>query len=766
MRTIGFLILSVVVVVGLVSPVRDAAAQARGQVIQRVVVEGTQRIDPETIGSYLRLGVGDRFDRAKMDESLKALFATGLFRDVTVRQEGSTLLVRVVENPIINRIVFEGNSKVNSSDLAQNISLRARSVYTRAKVQAAVTRLLGLYRTQGRFGATITPKVIQRPQNRVDLVFEINEGEVTGIRRISFIGNKAFSDSELRGVVQTRESAWWRFFGSRDVYDPQRLNFDKELLRRFYLARGHAEFRVISAVAELTPDRKNFFITFTVFEGPVYKFGKPTVDTQLKGTQAAQFEGALNFKEGDRFNADKIETVVNSMTDIAGTLGYAFVQVQPQTSVDREAKTVTIDFQIREGPRVFVERVEIVGNQRTRDEVIRREVLLAEGDAFNTSKIRLSKRRLDNLGFFSKVEINNRPGSAPDKTIVTVTVEEKATGELTLGAGFSTQEGVLGTFGIRERNFMGRGQDLSLQFLISQRSTGLDLSFTEPYFLGRNLSLGVDLFRRTRSFEDESGFDVRDTGFRIRFGYRFTEHLSQQLRYELRNNTIRNISSTASPYIQSEEGTNTTSAIGQTLSYDTRDNRFDPTEGLFLSLSADFAGLGGSESWVKLIGRGAYYYSVVPGWVVSVSGEVGTINGLGKAVPLGERFFLGGNSFRGFRFGGVGPRDLSTDDGLGGTKYYVVTGELSFPTPLPKEIGLRARVWVDVGSNWDSPCPSQCEPNPGPPVFDTSTPRVSIGVGFSWRSPLGPVRFDLGFPIVKQGPDETQIFNFTFGTRF
>lgn len=759
MRSIGFLILSVVMVLGLATPVRDASAQGRGQVVQRVVVEGTQRIDPETIGSYLKLGVGDRFNRSRMDESLKALFATGLFKDVTVRQEGATLLVRVVENPIINRIAFEGNKKVNASDLAQNISLRARSVYTRARVQAAVARLLGLYRTQGRFGATITPKVIQRPQNRVDLVFEINEGEVTGIRRISFIGNKAFSDGELRGVVQTRESAWWRFFGSRDIYDPQRLNFDKELLRRYYLARGYAEFRVISAVAELTPDRKNFFITFTVFEGPVYKFGDTTIVSQLKGTQSKQFQRALNFKKGQRFNADKIEGAVNSMTDIAGTLGYAFVRVRPRTKVDNKSKTVSITFQIQEGPRVFVERIEIIGNRRTRDEVIRREVLLSEGDAFNTSKIRLSKRRLDNLGFFSKVEITNRPGSAPDKTIVVVSVVEKATGELTLGAGFSTQEGVLGTFGIRERNFMGRGQDLSLNFLISQRSTGLDLKFTEPYFLGRNLSLGVDLFRRTRSFEDESGFDVRDTGFRIRLGYRLAENVSQQLRYELRNNTINNISSSASPFIRAEEGTNTTSAIGQTLAWDTRDNRFDPTQGFIISYSTDFAGVGGSERWIKMIGRAAYYYSVVPGWVVSIGGEIGMIHGIGKEVPLSERFFVGGNSFRGFKFGGVGPRDLSTDDGLGGTKYYVLTAELSFPTPLPKEIGLRARIWTDIGSNWDSP-------SSGPTVFDSASPRVSIGVGFSWRSPLGPVRFDLGFPIIKKGPDEKQIFNFTFGTRF
>ncbi len=759
MRSIGFLILSVVMVLGLATPARDAVAQGRGQVVQRVVVEGTQRIDPETIGSYLKLGVGDRFDRSKMDESLKALFATGLFKDVTVRQEGATLLVRVVENPIINRIAFEGNKKVKTEDLSQNISLRARSVYTRARVQAAVTRLLGLYRTQGRFGATITPKVIQRPQNRVDLVFEINEGEVTGIRRISFIGNKAFSDGELRGVVQTRESAWWRFFGSRDIYDPQRLNFDKELLRRFYLSRGHAEFRVISAVAELTPDRKNFFITFTVFEGPVYKFGDTKIVSQLKGTQGKQFERALNFKKGQRFNADKIEAVVNGMTDIAGTLGYAFVQVRPQTKVDSKAKTVSITFQIQEGPRVFVERIEIIGNRRTRDEVIRREMLLSEGDAFNTSKIRLSKRRLDNLGFFSKVEITNRPGSAPDKTIVLVSVVEKATGELSLGAGFSTQEGVLGTFGIRERNFMGRGQDLSLNFLISQRSTGLDLKFTEPYFLGRNLSLGVDLFRRTRSYEDESGFDIRDTGFRIRLGYRISENISQQLRYELRNNTINNISSSASPFIRAEEGTNTTSAIGQTLAWDTRDNRFDPTQGFVISYSTDLAGVGGSERWIKMIGRAAYYYSVVPGWVVSIGGEIGLIHGIGKEVPLGERFFVGGNSFRGFKFGGVGPRDLSTDDGLGGTKYYVITAELSFPTPLPKEIGLRARIWTDIGSNWDSP-------SSGPTVFDSASPRVSIGVGFSWRSPLGPVRFDLGFPIIKKGPDEKQIFNFTFGTRF
>lgn len=759
-RILGFLLLCMMggaSALLIASPPVEAQRQVR---IERIIIEGTNRIDPQTIGSYLRFSVGDRFDPAKVDESLKAMYATGLFKDVSIRMEGANLVVRIVENPIINRIAYEGNSKINDGDLAAEISLRPRSIYTPTRVQEAVRRMLQLYRRQGRFGATITPKIIQRDQNRVDLVFEIKEGDVTGIRRITFIGNKTFSDSSLRGVISTKESAWWRFFGSADVYDPDRLNFDKELLRRHYLNRGFAEFRVISAVAELSPDRKAFFITITVSEGQRYRFGDTKIQTRLKGTTPKQFQAALAFDKGDRFDASKVEKTVNRMTDIAGTLGYAFARVRPLTRLDRKQKTVSITFDIREGPRVFVERIIIVGNVRTRQSVIRRELLVAEGDAFNTSKIRRSRRRLVNLGFFEKVNITNRRGSAADKVVVTVAVQEKATGELSLGAGFSTQDGILGTIGLRERNFLGRGQDLRLAFTISQRTNLLDFSFTEPYFLDRNLSFGVDLFRRFRTFDDESGFDQLDLGGRIRFGFRISEELTQRVYFSFIDKSISDLSTT-SPFIRKEEGTTTTGLVGTEIRYDTRNNRFDPTEGYVASITLELAGVGGSTRFGRTILRGAYHFPVTDDITVSFLGEFGVIYGIGQDVRLQDRFFVGGNSFRGFEFAGLGPRDRVSDDALGSNQYYVLTVEVAFPVGLPKELGVRGRVFADFGSAY-----SVDLTDTGGRLLDDSAPRLSVGFGVSWRSPFGPIQIDLGFAVLKNSRDRTQIVNFRFGTRF
>lgn len=740
-------------------PTGQAKAQGRGVVIRNIVVEGTRRIDPQTIGTYLKVRVGDRFDQAKLDDSLKALYASGLFRDVSFRREGSTLVVRVVENPVINRIAFEGNRKLSDSDLRGEISLRPRSVYSRQKIQEAVERILAAYRTSGRYAATVNPKVIARSQNRVDLVFEINEGPKTLVQRVTFIGNRTYSDSTLREVVSTKETALWRLLGTADVYDPAKLKRDKELLKRFYFERGFADFRVLSAVAELSPDRQGFFITFTVKEGPRYRFGKIRVVSELRRVQLDALRSEVKVHAGDRFNAEKIQETVVALTNVAGNYGYAFVRVVPRTNVDRKKRTVAVTFNVQEGPKVFVQRIEIVGNVRTRDSVIRREMLIAEGDAYNTSKIRLSRRRLINLGFFEKVDITSRVGSAPDQMIITVRVEEKATGELSLGAGFSTQDGPLGTVGLREKNFMGRGEDVSLSFLVSFRQTNLNFSFTEPYFLNRNLTAGIDLFRTTTNFTDTSHFDTREVGGKLRFGYRISENLQQNWAYSLKHETITNVPSDASPFIRREIGSTTTSSVTMGLIYDTRDNRFDPTDGYVLSVKNTFAGLGGSERFFSIVGKAGYWYSVSPGWVLSVLGEAGNIVGIGRDVHLQNRFFIGGNNFRGFKFGGIGPRDRITGDSLGADHYWILTAEMGFPLGLPKEFGITGRVFSDVGSAFGVDVS-------GPRLLDSSAPRVTVGVGVSWRSPLGPLRFDLGFPILKQEGDRTQLINFRFGTRF
>jgi len=738
-----------------------AAAQSGGT-IEAVKIEGSQRIEPETVRSYLTVKPGDPFDGEKVNASLKALFATGLFADVTLRREGSTLVVRVVENPIVNRVAFEGNRKIESKNLEGEVSLRARVVYTRTKVQNDTKRILDVYRRSGRFAATVEPKIIQLDQNRVDVVYEINEGEVTGVKAIAFIGNKAFADSKLRSVIQTKESAWYRIFSSDDNYDPDRLTFDRELLRRFYLREGYADFRVVSAVAELTPDRNDFFITFTIDEGERYKFGVVDLSTQFKNLDLTKLKNVLLAAEGDWYNADLIEKSITKLTDAVGDLGFAFVDIQPTIDRDRDKKTINVTFDIQEGPRVFVERIDIVGNYRTLDRVVRREFRLVEGDAFSTAKLRRSRQRIQNLGFFKKVDISNVPGTDPDKTVVQVEVEEQSTGEISIGAGFSSAEGALADLSLRERNLLGRGQDLRTKFRVSQRTTEFDIGFTEPYFLDRDLSAGVDLFRVTRDNTDTSSYELKAIGGGLRVGYSFTENLRHTTRYVIRQDKITNIDLDASRYIKEQEGTTLTSLIGQSLFYDRLDNRQDPTDGYYLTASQDFAGLGGDVKYIRhKIGGGSYWpIPVWEKWVFSMNGEAGIINGLGDDVRINDRFFLGGDSFKGFQTAGVSPRDVNTRDALGGRRFYVGTAEVTFPLGFPEELGVSGKAFTTVGSVWDA------DEDGDPAVSDPRTPRASIGIGAAWKSPFGPIRVDLAKAIVKKEIDQTQIFHFSFGTRF
>ncbi len=737
-----------------------AAAQSilQGGLIEEIRIEGTQRIDPQTVRSYMTVDPGDRFDPLRLDESLKAIFDTGLFADVTLRREGNTLVVDVVENPIINRIAFEGNDAIEDDELEGEVELRPRVVYTRTRVQNDVQRLLDLYRRNGRFAAKVEPKIIELPQNRVDLVFEINEGEVTGIKSINFIGNRAFSDGSLRGEISTSESAWYRFLSSDDTYDPDRLNFDRELLRRFYLSEGYADFRVSSVVAELDEDRSGFIVTFTVEEGPQYDFGQIDLTTTLRDLDVEQLRSELEAEEGETYDATAVEADVDALTDVVGNLGYAFVDVRPRTRRDRENLTIDITYDIQEGPKVFVERIDIEGNSRTLDRVIRREFRLVEGDAFNASKLRRSRQRIENLGFFRTVNVEQEPGSAPDRTVVKVGVEEQSTGEITIGAGLSTSVGPLGNIQLRERNLLGRGQDLRLAFTLSGASSELDLSFTEPYFLDRPIAAGFDLFRVTREFE-ESDFDQKRIGFGLRAGYDLTEHTRHLLRYRLENQEISDVDDDASIIVRSEEGETLRSIIGQDLTWDRRDNRFDPRDGFRVKLSNEFAGVGGDVTFLRNTLEGDYYLPVLEDVTLKLGGELGYMFGIGEDTRIADRFFIGGESFRGFEPGGAGPRDTSTNDALGGNAYYKGTVELSFPLGLPEEFEIRGRLFTDIGASFDADSDASF-------VEDSATPRVSVGPGLSWRSPFGPLRLDLGFPIYKQDFDQEQLLSFSFGTQF
>ncbi len=729
-----------------------------GGTIDNIVVEGTQRIEPESVRSYMEVNPGDTFDPVLLNRSLKSIFATGLFADVSLKRQGGDLIVVVVENPIINRIAFEGNQRLDDEILSAETTLRERVVFTRTKAQADAQKILELYRRSGRFAATVEPKVIQLPQNRVDLVFEVAEGDRSYVTTVNFIGNREFSDGKLQGIVSTSETVFWNFLTDSDTYDPDRLTFDRELLRRFYLKEGYADFEVQSVIAELTSNRESFVVTFTINEGERYKFGVIDVESGLKDFDPATVEDQILPEENEWYNADLIDKTVDNLTDAVGDLGYAFVDVRPLPEKDTENKVIDLVFSISEGSKVYVERIDIEGNSRTLDKVIRREFRLVEGDAFNSSKLRRSRSRIQRLGFFQSVEVNNEPGSTPDRTVIKVDVEEQSTGELTFGAGFSSSSGPLGSIGIRERNLLGKGQDLRFNIALAGSGSEADISFTEPYFLDKEIAAGFDIFRITRE-EDSLAFDEKKTGAALRIGYDLSEELRQVLRYRFEHIEIENIDSDAAQLVKEQEGTSIKSAVSSTLTYDKLDSRISPTDGYLLTFENELAGLGGDVQHLKVTLGGTNYYSFSEDLILKSRAEVGNIIGLDEDTRIVDRFFLGGDKLRGFKSGGVGPRDKGSDDALGGKHFYNGSVELTFPLGLPEEFGVKGRVFSDFGATWN------IDGNDSG-VDDSSNPRVSFGTGLTWSSPFGPLAMDLGFAALKEDYDETEIFSFSFGTSF
>lgn len=753
-----FLLVSLLVGVG--TP-QQAAAQGA---VREVIVEGNRRIEDETVRSYMRISRGDAYDPALVNDSLKSLFATGLFADVSISRRKGSLVVKVKENPIINRVAFEGNRKFDDEELAKEVRVKPRTVFTRSRVQTDVQRIVTLYRRAGRFTASVEPKIIRKDQDRVDLVFEVNEGPTTEISRINFIGNRAFSDGDLRDVILTDESTWWDgIIGSGASYDPDKLNFDRELLRRYYLKNGYADFRVVSAVAELDREQSAFFITFTVDEGEEHKFGVIDVDSSLSSLPLDFVNGQIETEEGDTYDATEIDKTVENLTIEAGKLGYAFVQVRPRPNRDRDTKTIGITYLIDDGPRVYVERINVRGNTRTLDSVIRREFRLAEGDAFNRALIVKAKRDLQALGYFSTVNITTEEGSQPDRLIINVDLEEKSTGEISFGVGYSSVDSVVGNIQITERNLLGRGQYLRIQTQASASRQQLDVRFTEPHFLGRNLSFGVDLFGSETDSSDESSFRSRQIGGGLRFGFPLGENLRLDTKYSLTQDEIFDVdASTASQAVQQSVGTNLVSVAGYTLSYNTVDNQLKPTEGFKAAFTQELAGLGGDVYYFRSQANAAAYYQFVPKVVGSLKASGGHIEGWnGQDVRILDAFFKGSDLVRGFERAGIGPRDAATGDALGGKTFFGGAAEVRFPLyGIPEEFGISGAAFVDAGTVFGVPS------NSGASVNDDADIRAATGVSIIWDSPLGPLRADFAEPLAQQTYDKTKFFQFSGGFKF
>ena len=642
--------------------------------------------------------------------------------------------------------------------LKGELQLAPRSTYSRAKVQEDVQRILEIYKRTGRYAVVVEPQIIERDQNRVDLIFKIDEGPLASINKVNFVGNKHYSDDDLQSEIMSKESRWYRIFSSAENYDSEKTNYDKELLRRFYFKRGYADFRVVSAVAELSPDKKSFVLTFVLDEGKRYKIRSLDITSDIADVDTAALKPAVQLETGDWYNADKVEKSVTALTDELGKKGFAFVDVEPEMTKDTAAGEIALTFHVKEGERIFVDRINITGNTRTYDKVIRREFRIDEGDAFNVSKIKDSRRNVENLDYFSKVNIETMPKD-DNKADINVDVEEKSTGYFNVGVGYSTVNGALVRTGVTENNFRGLGQRLGLDIGVSQRSQEYDVSFTEPYFMNRRLRAGFDLFRTEQDYQDEGSYDSESTGGRLRLGWNYTDDLSQQFRYTLRQDKISNVDSEASYYIKEEAGKYNDSSVGQTIVYDKRDSAFNPKEGYFISFGNDVSGLGGDEKYLKFDAKLYQYYTLADYYTFKLFANAGYITGYGgKDVRLSNRYYLGGSTLRGFDVAGIGARDKYTDDALGGNWMLYTGGEVMFPIGLD-ELGIKGRNFVDMGMLGK---PENINTSV---VEYSSSPRVAAGFGFQWLSPMGQIDIDFAFPIVKEDYDETQVFRLNFGTR-
>jgi outer membrane protein insertion porin family len=740
-----------------------ATASAQGT-IRSIAVSGTQRLEPDTVLSYTKLRQGQPYSQESLDQALRDLYETELFADVQIRNDAGALTIVVKENPVINRIVLEGNKRLKEDKIRPEIKLAPRQIYTRSKVRADVARIIELYRRQGRFAATIEPKMVQLDQNRVDIVFEITEGPKSKVRQINIIGNEKFKDGELRSQMVTKQSRWFRIFSSGTSYDPDRLAYDQQKLRQFYLTEGYADFRVISAVAELTPDKQDFIITYVVEEGDRYKFGDVKVESDIRDLSGDSLTRTLPMKKGDWYNAKQVEDTVDTLSETAGLFGYAFADVSPDFNRDKDTLTMGINFRIANAPRVYVERVDINGNTLTQDKVVRREFRLAEGDAFNSFLVKRSKDRINSLGFFQeKLDIEQKPGSAPDRIVLETNVQEKSTGELSLSAGYSSLERFIVSASITQRNFRGKGQELRTSVNYSAYSKSVEVGFTEPYFMDKNIAIGGDIYRRDlNSFQflgngtnnRNTTYEQSTTGFQLRAGVPITEYMSLALRYSLNFDDVTLDKATyytdpdgtgplpercdplvAGRYLCDAIGKRTTSSLGYSLIYDTRDNRIRATRGRSATLSQDFAGLGGSVKYVRTRLSAAQYVPLGGGFIFSLTGEAGYIHSLEgqrldadgfptEKIRLVDRFFLGEPQMRGFNIRGVGPRvkryflspttdangnttgyerltgrNNVSDDALGGRVYYMSRAEVEIPLGSgAREMGLRPSVYVDAGA--------------------------------------------------------------------
>ncbi len=786
----------------------------------QVAVRGNKRVDSETIRSYF---AGTSPD--EVNKGVKDLFATGLFSDVQVTRGGGGVTITVNENRAVNRVVFEGASKVKPEQLSPDLATKTRGSYSPTLVNADIERIKDVYRRSGRAAASVTARTVNLPNGTVDVVFVIQEGDKTGIKEINFLGNRAYSGGRLRGLMDTTEMNFLSFFKSSDVYDPERIGNDLELIRRFYLKNGYADFRVVGSDARFDPNKKGYIVTITVEEGPQYRVGSVNVDSRVPTIANASLLPFLEIRAGQTYNGDQVEKTVTRMTREVNRRGFAFSQVKPRGDRDPTTRTVSIVFTIEEGPRVYIERIVIRGNTRTRDYVIRREFELGEGDAYNKVLVDRAERRLNGLGFFKKVKISNEAGSSPDRVVVVVNVEDQPTGSISVSGGYSTTDGFIGELSVTETNFLGRGQYVRAALTEGQRTRGVEFNFTEPYFLGRRLAAGFDVFAKETDVSQYSFYNNFVVGGTVRLGIPVTDEISFSPRYSIYRSEISIPDNASTPYndcsapisgitpgfggapapsptsscltngeaslaLKQAQGTSVTSLFGYTLSYNNLNAVKSPTDGFLAELRQDVAGAGGTERFLRTTGDVRYYHPIYDQIIGLIHVQAGDIRAFGgSTLRIVDNFNLGPTLVRGFAPSGIGPRDVSpgvdyTGNPLGGTDYFGASLESQFPLyGVPRDLGLKGAVFFDAGTLYGyrgqtnfsgggaitqyNVAPTFAQGNTVTVGGDhSSLIRTAAGGSIIWQSPLGPLRFDFAKAITKSQYDVTQFFRFSGGATF
>ncbi len=746
-----------------------AGAQSAGA----IVVEGNRRVDAAAIRASFHPGRDGRLDADALDAGLKALYASGLFQDVEIAHSSEKIVVRVVEAPMLDRVAFEGNKHLDDKDLAAAVQSKAHGTLLRATVQGDVTRIIEAYHRAGRYDVRVVPKTIARGNDRFDLVFEVSEGAKTTIREISFAGNHAFGAARLKGVIKTTEATLMSLLKSSDVYDPDRVEADRDLLRRFYLSKGYADVRVLAATADFDATKNGFEVTFSIEEGPLYRFGIIDTISSAPGIATADLRPLVTIRDGATFDDDAVEKSIEAMTLSMAKHGHPFLRAHAQLNRDIATRRMNVTFSVDEGPRNYVERIEVHGNGRTRDNVIRREFDISEGDPYNQVLIDRAEKRLKNLDYFKTVKITTRPGSTPDRLVVDVAVEEQQTGEFSVSGGYSTAYGLIAQVNVGERNFLGTGQYLKASVTLGQYTNGFDVSATEPYLFGTRLSGGIEVFSNQTLANTFQSYNSETYGATLRLGMPLDDHLSVQWRYSLYNQSLSldpAMGVSSLPIQQAAlAGPAWVSTVGDTVTYSTLDNNKSPTSGLNFQLQQDLAGLGGDVNFLRTTADVRYFHPVTDDVVAMGRAQGGYISGWGgQQAPLMDTFFGGPQMVRGFAPNGFGPRDLTpgtTMDNVGGSLYWATTAQLQSTIPgVPQDFGLKFETFADAGSVWGYGGPTTF---PGSAqslqLANSNIVRSSVGVGLVWASPFGSLRVDYAVPVTKAAYDVTQPIYFSAG---